>query len=334
MDNAMNLILKNRLRQMQVVHILTARSEWKPGTVIELSSSGHHCLVLPVAGSICLNTDELTVHAGPGRMFCVPPGSKYSFTVDTDGVFRCYWARFELDAGSAEFFKSLQLPLSAAVDKREQAEALFKRLISSSGHITDELRARAAILELIAAYLQNGLDEIATADAASEQSRFYELLDYIDQRPSENFSVEDLAGQLYLHPNYFIAYFRSLTGSTPIQYVNQRKMEHARRLLEHSSMPVQEIAREVGMASPYFSRIFKQMIGTSPRRYRQLMEDNHTFMMERPAAETTVKKAGEPLFPMLPSLNEEFGWLEDAAGFGRKARSYPLRARRNGKRSR
>ncbi|SIR64583.1 AraC-type DNA-binding protein [Paenibacillus sp. RU4T] len=282
MDKPMNLILQTRLRQMQVIYAMAARSEWKPGSVIENSSQGHHCLALPITGSVSLNASDGHFQAGPGRMYCIPPGSKHTYTVDKGGPFRCYWVRFELDAGSTEFFKSLQLPLSAAVDEPDQLEARYRRLISLSGNITDELRARAIIMELVAAYLQRGLEGHSSASVATELSLFSEILDYIERHPADNLSVDDLARQMYLHPNYFISLFRSFTGCTPIQYVNQRKMEHARRLLDESALPVRDIAGEVGLTGPYFSRMFKQLIGTSPRRYRQLMEETRMLRMEKP----------------------------------------------------
>ncbi|MGU3568376.1 AraC family transcriptional regulator, partial [Paenibacillus sp. A51L] len=282
MDKPMNLILQTRLRQMQVIHVMAARSEWKPGSVIENSSLGHHCLALPITGSASLNAADRTLQAGPGRMYCIPPGTKQNYIVDKGEAFRCYWVRFVLDAGSSEFFKSLQLPLSAAVDEPDQLQGHFRRLISLSGSMTDELMARAIIMELVAAFLQRGLEGHSSAAAASELSRFSEILDYIERHPADNLSVDDLASQMYLHPNYFISLFRSFTGCTPIQYVNQRKMEHARKLLDESTLPVRDIASEVGLTSPYFSRMFKQLIGTSPRRYRQLMEETRLFKMEKP----------------------------------------------------
>jgi|GEM_PF-419816 len=382
MDKPMNLILQTRLRQMQVIYAMAARSEWKPGSVIENSSLGHHCLALPITGSVSLNASDGCLQAGPGHMYCIPPGSKHTYTVDKGVPFRCYWVRFELDAGSTEFFKSLQLPLSAAVDEPDQLEARYRRLISLSGNITDELRARAIIMELIAVYLQRGLEGHSSAAVASELSLFSEILEYIEQHPAENLSVDDLARQMYLHPNYFISLFRSFTGCTPIQYVNQRKMEHARKLLEESTLPVRDIASEVGLTGPYFSRMFKQLIGTSPRRYRQLMEetrllkmenpdgnnqtgcsikmenpgeDNHTgcsikmenpdgnkhtgssIKMENPDGNSqtgcSIKKENPksgPVSGCFPSLNEEFGWLEDAVGYGRTAAAYSIFDRKSG----
>ncbi|CDN44327.1 MULTISPECIES: AraC family transcriptional regulator [unclassified Paenibacillus] len=412
MDKPMNLILQTRLRQMQVIYAMAARSEWKPGSVIENSSLGHHCLALPITGSVSLNASDGCLQAGPGHMYCIPPGSKHTYTVDKGVPFRCYWVRFELDAGSTEFFKSLQLPLSAAVDEPDQLEARYRRLISLSGNITDELRARAIIMELIAVYLQRGLEGHSSAAVASELSLFSEILEYIEQHPAENLSVDDLARQMYLHPNYFISLFRSFTGFTPIQYVNQRKMEHARKLLEESTLPVRDIASEVGLTGPYFSRMFKQLIGTSPRRYRQLMEetrllkmenpdgnnqtgcsikmenpgeDNHTgcsikmenpdgnnqtgcsIKMENPVEDNqtgssikmenpdgnkhtgssikmenpdgnsqtgcSIKKENPksgPVSGCFPSLNEEFGWLEDAVGYGRTAAAYSIFDRKSG----
>ena len=174
--------------------------------------------------------------------------------------------------------------------------------------LTDELRGKAVILELIAGYLEGCMSGLAPLAQEEDLSQLAIVLDYIEQHLSRHLTVEELASQVYLHPNYFIPYFRSMTGYTPIHYVNQRKMNYARKLLESGDYAVQEAALAVGLPNHYFSRMFKQFIGMAPRRYRQLMEES------RAAAAAEDKQVLTPPELMQrggSQWNEEFGWMED-----------------------
>jgi AraC family transcriptional regulator of arabinose operon len=81
--------------------------------------------------------------------------------------------------------------------------------------------------------------------------------------------VENLAKQVYLHPNYFIVFFKGILGYSPIQYVNQRRMETAKGLLLQPECNVSAVASQVGMQIYYFSRMFKAHTGLTPSHYRK-----------------------------------------------------------------
>src|SRR5690606_31222368 len=96
----------------------------------------------------------------------------------------------------------------------------------------------------------------------------------IDDHLADNMTLEDLARIAYLHPNYFISMFKNTIGCSPIQYVNMKRLETAKKLLAQTDIQVADIAASVGMQNHYLSRLFKQHIGISPTRYRHLY-NNH-----------------------------------------------------------
>ena len=52
--------------------------------------------------------------------------------------------------------------------------------------------------------------------------------------------------------------------------MQERRLYEARRLLQDTKIPVQEIARNLGFSTPgYFSRAFSQHIGQPPSSYRK-----------------------------------------------------------------
>ena len=93
---------------------------------------------------------------------------------------------------------------------------------------------------------------------------------YIDEHyPCEDISLNRVAKEVDLSPNYLSAVFSQEMGTTFVEYLTARRMEKARELLRHSDLRSGEIAAAVGYKdSHYFSFLFKKTQGCTPRDYR------------------------------------------------------------------
>jgi len=93
---------------------------------------------------------------------------------------------------------------------------------------------------------------------------------YVDEHYHEKLSLNDLTEVVYLSPYYLSHLFKAQTGSSPIQYVINRKMEIAKKLLADPNLMVSQVANRVGYASiHYFSRFFTAVTGASPTSFRR-----------------------------------------------------------------
>jgi transcriptional regulator GlxA family with amidase domain len=73
--------------------------------------------------------------------------------------------------------------------------------------------------------------------------------------------------------------FKLATGLAIIDYVQNLRLEEAKRLLESSDEPVEEIGFEIGYEdSSFFRRLFKRRTGVSPGRYRRVFQPVHQGM--------------------------------------------------------
>ena len=93
---------------------------------------------------------------------------------------------------------------------------------------------------------------------------------YIDEHyQCEDISLNRVAKEVNLSPNYLSAVFSQEMGTTFVEYLTARRMEKARELLRHSDLRSGEIAAAVGYKdSHYFSFLFKKTQGCTPRDYR------------------------------------------------------------------
>jgi AraC-like DNA-binding protein len=100
-------------------------------------------------------------------------------------------------------------------------------------------------------------------------------LDRLDAavRAGEACDYADLAAELGMAETTFRRRFRQATGHPPHEYVLQRRVAEARRLLAQTSEPIKSIARQLGYQDVYFfSRQFRRFAGVSPGMFRRSRE--------------------------------------------------------------
>jgi AraC family transcriptional activator of pobA len=96
-----------------------------------------------------------------------------------------------------------------------------------------------------------------------------EVFAVIDERHAEQRSLRDVARELAMTPGHLTTVVRRRTGRTVQEWIIERRMAEARRLLADTDVPVAEVARRVGVPDPgYFSRLFRRTHGASPRMWR------------------------------------------------------------------
>jgi len=73
-----------------------------------------------------------------------------------------------------------------------------------------------------------------------------------------------------LLPRTFGRRFRAATGRRPMEYVHEIRIDEARRILESSTIGVDEVGFSVGYEDPtFFRRLFKRTTGLTPTAYRR-----------------------------------------------------------------
>lgn len=85
-----------------------------------------------------------------------------------------------------------------------------------------------------------------------------------------NLSLESVANEVGLSPNYLGNLFYQQTGMRFRDYLTQIRMERARELLLYSPLKVYEVSQQVGIQNPqYFGILFQKFYGVSPGQLRR-----------------------------------------------------------------
>jgi AraC family transcriptional regulator len=99
-------------------------------------------------------------------------------------------------------------------------------------------------------------------------------LELMRARLSEDISLDELAAEAQLSPFHFARMFKQSVGVPPRVYLTRLRVEKACELLEHTDLPVTEIALEVGYSSnQVLARVFLKHMRLSPSDYRRSVRD-------------------------------------------------------------
>lgn len=95
-------------------------------------------------------------------------------------------------------------------------------------------------------------------------------LSYIEENyTSETITLNEVASFVNVSANYFSAIFSREMEETFVEYLTQKRMEKAKKLLADSQLHTSEVASLVGYKDAhYFSFVFKKTQGMTPREYR------------------------------------------------------------------
>ena len=97
-----------------------------------------------------------------------------------------------------------------------------------------------------------------------------DTLQWMLENLAADITVDQLAARAHLSPRTFARRFRSETGTTPLQWLTDQRILHARRLLEETVQPVEAVADLVGFGSAGVLRHhFTRRVGTTPQAYRR-----------------------------------------------------------------
>ncbi|NOU67926.1 response regulator [Paenibacillus sp. LMG 31461] len=138
------------------------------------------------------------------------------------------------------------------IERVELAQVLQK--ISLQLHITKQPNSKATV-----------------ADVPDDTDRLLirRVRELVNEYLNQDISLQFLAERVYLNPKYLSNMFKRETGQNLSDFVTERRMEKARKLLKETTLKVSEVAMMCGIANhKYFASLFKQHTGCTPSEFR------------------------------------------------------------------
>lgn len=221
----------------------------------------YHRLYLLTSGSARIYLYDKTVELLPGNIYFIPAFSVVQSEIE--GEMDKYYVHFQADSPIFAFYRYMSDKYSVPADVL--SEALFKTVVDNYTLNTHgaNLKVQGAMNLLLAPFFCDvGADR-------HDLIKFEDVLRYIDGHYKENIRLDELASIMNISTMYFSNYFKQVFNISPKQYILNKRLSEAQRLLLESEMSVKEIAFAVGFENEsYFSEFFSKKVGISALKFR------------------------------------------------------------------
>lgn len=239
------------------------------------------------AGTVTLAGRTHEIRAGD--VYVIPPGEVIGrrrapghasgwgvmFTPDALGpevpgaylAWRTHPLLFPFVRGSGSGPLGLPVPPAGRAAFRDRILALQRELTDRPEGYREAARAQ---LVLILVEVSRLAADLVGDQRADQEPLLAEVFEVIESRYAGSLSLRDVARAVSVSPGHLTTTVRRRTGRTVQEWITERRMVQARRLLVGSSLPVAEVGRRVGYPDAgYFARVFGRAHGASPARWRQ-----------------------------------------------------------------
>lgn len=113
-------------------------------------------------------------------------------------------------------------------------------------------------------------------EKGKEEDRLQKIISFIDDNYKDKITLKAIAEELYISKYYLSHFFKDKTGFTVIEFVNNKRIIEAQKMLANTNLNITDIAMNVGFNTlNHFERTFKGINGVTPTQYRDI--NNNKF---------------------------------------------------------
>lgn len=240
-------------------------------------------------GNASIQVDGKTYQLEHNKIYVIPAFTLHS-TFCSEQFAHYYIHLYEDNTLNNSLFAEYDIPV--CIEGNEQTRRLFERIVELNPELSlaesnpltydnseglqlsilhnrqrsfrTQLETRSLMYLIILELLKHSQKREMNHDA-----RITKVLELIARNPSTNYTTTELASIACLSTEHFIRLFRKTVRYTPIQYVNNKRMERAQILLATSNISVNQIAAKLGFHDvSYFVKSFKKLTGMTPAKYK------------------------------------------------------------------
>jgi len=249
--------------------------------------------MLEGTGYVRREADGRILQVTGGQMLFVRQGCEATIWADREKPVDRVWFLAEGDLLST-LFSLYRIPDVYAASSPALPECIALLDLLETGETDGTVCAQAAAL--LSSILVRTMASVLFPADRSGESTARQMQAYIDSHLYEDLRLDGMAVRFGYAKMHLIRLFREEIGTTPIQYVLQKRMEAACRMLTGTVMSVGEIAELLQYSSAqHFAAAFRKYTGISPTDYRRNPAGERKDLF--PGAESDIMKDDENINP-------------------------------------
>lgn len=247
------------------------KNSWGPGIRDYYSL----CYVTEGEGYLSLNGQDH--HITAGMCFLVPPKVLVSYRPDPAHPWDYYFVAFngqKIDDYLDRIGLNNQVPILEAEECGSVLEGCFQFILDAENYPkSKDLHAISGFYALLGTLCESneGAYQQRIEKCNKQWQYVREAIDFIEKNYTEPITVEEVSKYVGINRKYLTKLFNELVSDSPKSYLMNYRMEKACDLLKETTLSIKEISHSVGYGDALvFSKVFKKIIGTCPREYRNL----------------------------------------------------------------
>lgn len=222
---------------------------------------------------IILKSASLNLTAG--NLYYIPKNSVV--TAINHEYLEHYFIHFETtDLGNTLLSSLLPVGGGGRVPVEKEDAEIFEKIISvvngNDCGISSELYLNGMMQIILSRFLRS--NDVEEKFRNKNILRFFDIIQYIEDHIEEQITVRELANLANLNDVYFSNCFSKVIGIPPLQYIIDKKLQHAMLLMQDGRLSIKEIAYRLNFSDEsYFSRLFKKKTGIPPSEFRAALQN-------------------------------------------------------------
>ena len=219
------------------------------------------------SGTIIVKDKKYTLREN--QAFCIPCFQGHSYYAHDEDPWSILWVHFKGEDTRYFPLTKCQVRSFSSQDTADRMHFLFVSLFQAlDDHYT--LGNFIYLSQTLSLILAEAYDREQGQSVLEQNKHVTDVVRYMYRHLEENLTLEQIGEEFSLSRSYLNAIFQKHTQHSPMDFFIHLKMKRSCRLLRTTDLPVYEVAQKMGYADPYyFSRIFKKIVGISPRQYRK-----------------------------------------------------------------
>jgi YesN/AraC family two-component response regulator len=180
-----------------------------------------------------------------------------------------FYSGFKFDLIRSRILELIILLSRAAVKGGADAELIFG-LNYEYIHEIDKYSTIEELTYWLSGIMNRFTDYVFNFVGVKHTDIIYKAVNYIKAHHKEKITIEEVAEEVFLSPQYFSKVFRDEVKYSFNNYLNKVRIDESKSLLLNNNVTLADVASMAGYEDQsYFSKVFKKFTGMSPLKYRQ-----------------------------------------------------------------
>lgn len=230
-----------------------------------------------IKGSGKIVIDKIGYQVKAGDMIFFPEGTNHSFTHGESNGLEMINVHFHAKIYSLMDYLKLNNITGVFRDSYGLVNSISRELARLHAlkppYYKEQMTQMIRSLLLHVTYHSKGRQNTAVSEI-KKMTKVFPALEMINEHLNEpKLKLSILASKLCISEVYLRKLFNDLFKESPVKFINHRRIEHACKLLRQTDSSVKSVAAQSGFNDlQFFYRVFTRITGTTPAKYRNLMD--------------------------------------------------------------